>query len=95
MKLAKQATKRPNIIVFAGSFHGRTHLAMAMTTSKTGYRAGHSPLPSGVFVAPFPDPLAEDAEAEVDRALDGLRAPAEGHDRAGRDGGHDPRAGAR
>ena len=73
IKLARQATKRPNIIVFAGSFHGRTHLAMAMTTSKTGYRAGHSPLPSGVFVAPFPDPLAEDAEAEVDRALDGLR----------------------
>ena len=73
VKLARQATKRPNIIVFAGSFHGRTHLAMAMTTSKTGYRAGHSPLPSGVFVAPFPDPLAEDAEAEVDRALDGLQ----------------------
>ena len=73
IKLARQATKRPNIIVFAGSFHGRTHLAMAMTTSKTGYRAGHSPLPSGVFVAPFPDPLAEDAEAEVDRALDGLQ----------------------
>ena len=73
VKLARQATKRPNIIVFAGSFHGRTHLAMAMTTSKTSYRAGHSPLPSGVFVAPFPDPLAEDAEAEVDRALDGLQ----------------------
>ncbi len=73
IKLARQATKRPNIIVFAGSFHGRTHLAMAMTTSKTGYRAGHSPLPSGVFVAPFPDPLAEDVEAEVDRALDGLQ----------------------
>jgi 4-aminobutyrate aminotransferase len=73
IKLAKQATKRPNVIVFSGSFHGRTHLAMAMTTSKTGYRAGHSPLPSGVFVAPFPDPLAEDAEAEVDRALDGLQ----------------------
>ncbi len=39
------------VIVFAGSFHGRTHMAMAMTTSKTGYRAGHSPLPGGVFVA--------------------------------------------
>ena len=32
IKLARQATKRPNIIVFAGSFHGRSHLAMAMTT---------------------------------------------------------------
>jgi 4-aminobutyrate aminotransferase len=73
VKLAKQATGRQNIIVFAGSFHGRTHMAMAMTTSKTGYRAGHGPLPSGVFVAPFPDPLAADANAETDRCLAGLR----------------------
>ena len=72
VKLAKQATRRPNVIVFSGSFHGRTHLAMAMTTSKTSYRAGHAPLPSGVFVAPFPDPLAADQDAETDRCLDGL-----------------------
>ena len=38
VKLAKQVTGRPNIVVFQGSFHGRTHQAMAMTTSKTGYR---------------------------------------------------------
>ena len=69
VKLAKQATKRPHIIVFSGSFHGRTHMAMAMTTSKTGYRAGHSPLPAGVFVAPFPDHLAPDQDAEVARSL--------------------------
>jgi 4-aminobutyrate aminotransferase len=69
VKLAKQATGRPNVIVFSGSFHGRTHLAMAMTTSKTAYRAGHAPLPSGIAVAPFPDPLAADEDAEVDRAL--------------------------
>ena len=72
VKLAKQATRRPNVVVFAGSFHGRTHLTMAMTTSKTSYRAGHSPLPAGVFVAPFPDPLAADAEAEIDRCLAGF-----------------------
>ena len=47
MKLAKQTTGRQNVIVFQGSFHGRTHLAMAMTTSKTVYRAGHGPLPVG------------------------------------------------
>lgn len=72
VKLAKQATGRPNVIVFSGSFHGRTHLAMAMTTSKTIYRAGHAPLPSGIFVAPFPDPLVADRDAEVARALRGL-----------------------
>ena len=72
IKLAKQATGRPHTIVFSGSFHGRTHLGMAMTTSKTGYRAGHAPLPAGVFIAPYPDPLAADTDAEVARALAGF-----------------------
>ncbi len=68
VKLAKQATGRSNVIVFQGSFHGRTHLAMAMTTSKTVYRAGHAPLPAGVFVAPFPR-----SDDEVDACLDAVR----------------------
>ncbi len=55
VKLAKQATGRPNIIVFSGSFHGRTHLTMSMTTSKTVYRAGYQPLVPGIFVTPSPD----------------------------------------
>ncbi|MDX2137771.1 MAG: aspartate aminotransferase family protein [Chloroflexota bacterium] len=54
VKLARMATKRPNLIVFQGSFHGRTAQTMAMTTSKTVYRAGFQPLPAGVFVSPFP-----------------------------------------
>lgn len=54
VKLAKCATGRSNTIVFQGSFHGRTHLTMAMTTSKTVYRHKYQPLPSGIFVAPFP-----------------------------------------
>ena len=75
VKLAKQATGRQNVIVFQGSFHGRTHLAMAMTTSKTSYRANHAPLPSGVFVAPFPVAVGGDQAAEdtaVDTCLDQL-----------------------
>lgn len=54
VKLARHATGRPNVIVFQGSFHGRTALTMAMTTSKTIYRVGYQPLPAGVFVAPYP-----------------------------------------
>jgi 4-aminobutyrate aminotransferase len=74
VKLAKQATGRPHVIVFSGSFHGRTHMAMAMTTSKTGYRAGHAPLPSGVFVAPFPKSLGPGSQDDrVDQCLAELR----------------------
>ena len=54
VKLARHATKRQNIIVFQGSFHGRTNATMAMTTSKTIYRAGYQPLTGAVFVAPYP-----------------------------------------
>jgi 4-aminobutyrate aminotransferase len=54
VKLARQATGRTNIVVMQGSFHGRTGQAMAMTTSKTAYRHKYQPLPSGVFVTPFP-----------------------------------------
>ncbi len=79
VKLARQATKRPNIIVMDAAFHGRTSLAMAMTTSKTIYRAGHQPLPAGVFVAPFPKAFEwgvddDTAARRALRALDHLLA---------------------
>jgi len=54
LKLARAATGRTNVIVFQGSFHGRTVGTMSLTTSKTIYRAGYQPLMAGVFVAPFP-----------------------------------------
>ncbi|TET85975.1 MAG: aminotransferase class III-fold pyridoxal phosphate-dependent enzyme [Anaerolineales bacterium] len=54
VKLARMATGRPNVIVFQGSFHGRTVGTMSLTTSKTIYRAGYQPLMPGVFVAPYP-----------------------------------------
>ncbi|MBW8011559.1 MAG: aminotransferase class III-fold pyridoxal phosphate-dependent enzyme [Chloroflexi bacterium] len=54
IKLARMATGRPNIVVFQGSFHGRTVGTMSLTTSKTIYRAGYQPLMPGVFIAPYP-----------------------------------------
>ncbi|WET78391.1 aminotransferase class III-fold pyridoxal phosphate-dependent enzyme [Amycolatopsis sp. QT-25] len=54
LRLSRQATKRPNVIVFQGGFHGRTIAAATMTTSGTRFSAGISPLMSGVHVAPFP-----------------------------------------
>jgi len=54
VKIARVATGRQNVIVFSGSFHGRSAGTMALTTSKAVYRTGFGPLPSGVFVVPFP-----------------------------------------
>jgi 4-aminobutyrate aminotransferase len=74
------------VIVFSGSFHGRTHLTMAMTTSKTVYRVGYQPLPAGIFVAPFPyayklgmdeDATTDYCMAELKRLLKSQTAPEE------------------
>ncbi len=54
IKLARHATGRTNVIVFQGSFHGRTVGTMSLTTSKTIYRAGYQPLMPGVHIAPYP-----------------------------------------
>lgn len=54
VKLARQTTGRRNIVVFQGSFHGRTAQTMAMTTSKYIYRYNYQPLPGGIVTAPFP-----------------------------------------
>lgn len=54
LKLARFVTGRPNIVAFKGSFHGRTLLATALTTSKSYYREGYEPLPSGIFHVDHP-----------------------------------------
>ncbi len=53
VKLARAFTKRPNIIVFSGAFHGRTLLTMAMTAKKA-YANGLGPFPDGVYRAEYP-----------------------------------------
>ncbi|GLU48639.1 aspartate aminotransferase family protein [Nocardiopsis ansamitocini] len=74
VRLARHATGRQNVIVFDGSFHGRTMGAAALTTAGTRFRDGIGPLMPGVAVAPFPYAfrLGLDAEAAVEHALRGL-----------------------
>ncbi|MGH3685438.1 MAG: aspartate aminotransferase family protein [Pseudonocardiaceae bacterium] len=71
LRLARHATGRQNAVVFAGSFHGRTMGAAALTTAGTKFRAGIGPLMSGVAVAPFPYAfrLGMGAEQAVEYAL--------------------------
>jgi 4-aminobutyrate aminotransferase len=76
VKLAKYATRRPAIIAFRGGFHGRTHGAMALTSSGVKYRGHFEPLLGGVHFAPFPyvlrTPTGRDAEAAVAYSLAGI-----------------------
>jgi 4-aminobutyrate aminotransferase / (S)-3-amino-2-methylpropionate transaminase / 5-aminovalerate transaminase len=55
VKIARAATGRAAVIVFDGSFHGRTLLTMTMT-SKVTYRRGFGPFAPEVYRAPAPYP---------------------------------------
>ena len=78
VKLAKYVTRRPIVIAFRGGFHGRTHGAMALTSSSVKYRAHYEPLMGGVHFVPYPYPLRmggeEAALAATMAAIDDLFA---------------------
>ena len=54
VKIARQFTGRQAIICFDGAFHGRSMMAMTLT-SKVGYKMGCGPFAPEVYRIPFPD----------------------------------------
>ena len=72
VKIARAATGRPGVIAFAGGFHGRTLMGMALTGKVAPYKLGFGPFPSDVFHAPFPTPLHGVSTADALRSLEGL-----------------------
>jgi 4-aminobutyrate aminotransferase / (S)-3-amino-2-methylpropionate transaminase / 5-aminovalerate transaminase len=54
VKIARAATRRPAIVAFANSFHGRTLLGMTMTGKSKPYRQQFGPFAPEVYHAPFP-----------------------------------------
>ncbi len=56
MKIARWATGRPAVIAFDNAFHGRTLLAMTMTSKVKPYKAGFGPFAPEVYRAPAPYP---------------------------------------
>ncbi len=53
IKIARSYTKRSAIISFEDAFHGRTYMAMALTSKTHPYKAGFEPFPSDVYRIPF------------------------------------------
>ncbi len=54
VKIARAATGRSGIITFAGGYHGRTMMTMAMTGKVLPYKKKFGPLPAEIFHVPFP-----------------------------------------
>ena len=69
VKIARAATGRPAVVVFDNAFHGRTLLAMTMTSKVHPYKAGFGPFAPEVYRAPTPYPYRG---VTTDDALDGL-----------------------
>ena len=67
IKLARYHTKRPFLIAFMGSFHGRTLGALSLTASRAVQRKGFGPVTApGVFHVPYPDVYRGGARAVED-----------------------------
>ncbi|MDA8346135.1 MAG: 4-aminobutyrate--2-oxoglutarate transaminase [Thermaerobacter sp.] len=54
VKIARVATGRKGIITFEGAFHGRTLMAMTLTSKVHPYKAGMGPYAPEVYRVPFP-----------------------------------------
>ncbi|MBI3296967.1 MAG: aspartate aminotransferase family protein [Elusimicrobia bacterium] len=56
VKLARAFTRRPGIVSFEGSFHGRTYMAMRLNGKHKPLRTRVGPFPGDVYHVPFPNP---------------------------------------
>jgi 4-aminobutyrate aminotransferase/(S)-3-amino-2-methylpropionate transaminase len=55
IKFARAHTKRPGVIAFEGGFHGRTLLALSLTSKTHPYKAGLGPFAPETYRVPFDD----------------------------------------
>ncbi len=55
VKIARAHTGRPGVIAFAGGFHGRTMMGMALTGKVAPYKLAFGPFPADVYHAPYPN----------------------------------------
>jgi 4-aminobutyrate aminotransferase / (S)-3-amino-2-methylpropionate transaminase / 5-aminovalerate transaminase len=71
VKIARVATGRPAVVVFDRAFHGRTLLAMTMTSKVVPYKRGFGPFAPEVYRAPAPYPYRD---VTSDDAIHGLES---------------------
>jgi 4-aminobutyrate aminotransferase / (S)-3-amino-2-methylpropionate transaminase / 5-aminovalerate transaminase len=54
IKVARHWSSRPAVVCFEHAFHGRTNLAMALTSKVSPYKRGFGPFAPEVYRIPFP-----------------------------------------
>lgn len=69
IKIARQATKRQAVICFTGAYHGRTMMAMSLT-SKISYKPDCGPFAPEVYRLPFPNVYRYKGDRDEDTFID-------------------------
>ncbi len=80
VNIARSSTGRPAVIVFEGAYHGRTNLALSMTSKYGLFKKGFGPFAPEIYRLPFPnlyrrpigmseDAYLDDCIARLDNAL--------------------------
>lgn len=64
IKIARAYTGRKAVISFEGGFHGRTWMALALTSKTTPYKQGFLPLAGEVYRVPYAYPYRPPVEPE-------------------------------
>jgi len=76
VKIARRATGRQAIVTFDHAFHGRTLLALSLTSKVSPYRRGFGPFAPETYRFPIPDvlrrPRGLSADACVQQSIDEL-----------------------
>lgn len=72
IKIARHYTGRPGVVSFAGGFHGRTFMGMALTGKVQPYKAGFGPMMNDVWHLPFPCELHGVSADDAIRAMETL-----------------------
>lgn len=69
IKIARQATKRPAVLCFTEAYHGRTLMAMSLT-SKVNYKFSSGPFAPEVYRIPFPNFYKYQGTQEMDEFVE-------------------------
>lgn len=64
VKIARNYTGRPAVVVFDGSYHGRTNLTLALTAKNDPYKQGFGPFAPEVYRAPGSFPFHDGLTGE-------------------------------
>lgn len=69
IKIARQATKKQAILCFTGAYHGRSLMAMSLT-SKVSYKYNCGPFAPEIYRLPFPNFYRYRGQRDMDKFVD-------------------------